>query len=510
MWVDVARPSGVESSAEISAALARNTASFRRRMGFAQEKLAEEARLPRKTIYNTEKFGNAGTRTIEKLARVFGVPASTMLEEDPETAEAVFLAKQVDRLSARAKQTFFHSMTNQRSAPDLERAATPTQLFRKRSVSSTGEVAHQTAGEGQHPSEAVSALFRLPESRWQGRLEEDPRLFSVASAFAMLAHAEGMMETEPRVAITCYRLVLFVVEAIAKTDPISVHELRASAWKSLGWTLRKIGDYKEAATALDQAEAAARLCANGESMLARVKLTRAILLTTTERSHEALVLVNEARATFEAIHDLERYDMAIEQEAVILLSRHDGARAIPILKRLLNKSTDEPTKARRYYNLAIASELADDLVSARKYLKKAASLAAKLGWTHALCKNRWALGRILAKAGDVDDALTTLECASAEFRALDDADSAVRVDLDRCAFEIENGRHNEEETFDRLRAITSYAIEKRLPQSECRALLFLQQLGRAAKPAHIRYVNDFIHDLAKHPHREFVAPELAA
>jgi tetratricopeptide (TPR) repeat protein/DNA-binding XRE family transcriptional regulator len=479
-------------------------------MGFAQEKLAEEARLPRKTIYNTEKYGNAGTRTIEKLARVFGVPTATMFEEDPETAEAVFLAKQVGRLSARAKQTFFHAMTNQRPPADAEsHADTPSQVLGKQTVASNSGVTRPAAGEGQVPSDAVSALFSQPESKWQSCLEEDPRFFSVASAFAMLAHAEGMMENEPRVAITGYRLVLFVVEEIAKTDPISVHELRASAWKSLGWTLRKIGDYKEAATALDQAEDSARLCANGESMLARVKLTRAILLTTTERWDEALVLVNEARETFEAIHDLERYDMAVEQEAVILLNRHDGARAIPILKRLLNKSTDEPTKARRYYNLAIAFELADDLVPARRYLKKAALLAAKLDWTHTLCKNRWALGRILAKAGDVDEALKTLKDASAEFRALDDADSAVRVDLDRCAFEIENGRQNEE-TFDRLRAIASYAIDKRLPQSECRALLFLQQLGRTAKPTHIRYVKDFIQDLSKHPHREFVAPELAA
>lgn len=98
-------------------ALSRNTAVFRRRMGWSQDDLAEKAEVPRKTVYNTEKFGNAETRTVEKYADVFGVSLSTMFETDPETAEAAFLAAQVTRLSDTARETF-HRVLASRAADD--------------------------------------------------------------------------------------------------------------------------------------------------------------------------------------------------------------------------------------------------------------------------------------------------------------------------------------------------------------------------------------------------------
>lgn len=505
------RPDAAESSSETSSALARNTASFRRRMGFAQERLADEAGLPRKTIYNTEKYGNAGTRTIEKLARVFGVPAATMLEPDAETAEAVFMAKQVDRLSERAKQTFFRSISNgavDRDSKPVE-AIPRARARRARVVRGTVDVAGPTDADRQFASEQVAALFRLPKAEWQKRLQEEPRFLSVASAWEMLAQAGRLDYVNAREATSRYRLALKVIEDLAAVLPQPPHELRATVWKDLAWTLRSVGEYTEAEAALDTAEQSARLCADREGMLARVKLMRAIVLTTMERYDEALPLVRESRATFGEIDDPVRYAMAVEQEALILMRWNDAANAIAILKRLLKESTDDETRARRYGNLALAFEMAGDLGSARKTLKRAHTLHARLGWTHVMRMDQWALGRIMAKTGDLDEGLLMLDRASEQSRELEDADSAVRIDLDRCVIEIENDRQTES-TYNRLRAIAAFAIEKRLPQSECRALLFLQQLGRTTKPAHIRYVKDFIEDLARHPHREFVPPEIAA
>ena len=498
------------SRGQAALAVARNTASFRRRMGFGQERLAEEAGLPRKTIYNTETHGSAGTRTLEKLARVFGVSVATLMEPDMETADAVFLAKQVDRLSERAKQAFFRSLADGTAEPqgrpfDASRLRTsrPTLVH-----ALTGASA-DTDADRQLVSEPIAELFRLPESEWAKRLEAEPRLMSVAAAWEMVAQGDTMSRVNARVAASRYKLALRVIEDLAAVLPEPPHELRATAWKGIAWNLRSVGEYIEAEAALDQAEHSARFCSDRGGMLARVKLTRAIVLTTMERLDEALPLVHESREVFREIDDRLRYSMALEQEAIILLKRDEAARAVPIFKRLLKEAPDDETRAVRLGTLAAAYERAGDFASARKTLKKALAVHTALGWTHVLRNDQWLLGKILAKTGDVDGGLKMLDRASEQSQLLDDADSAVRIDLDRCQIEIENDRQTES-TYDRLRAIAAYAIDKRLPQSECRALLFLQQLGRTAKPAHIVYVKDFIANLARHPHREFVPPELAA
>lgn len=511
LWFRTMRERSEPARDEAGFAVARNTASFRRRMGYAQETLAEEAGLPRKTIYNAERHGTAGTRTLEKLARVFGVSVATMLEPDAETAEAVFLAKQVDRLSARARETFFRSITNRTSDPDPKSIAAETSVRARRGtpVQSPVALTAEADADRQFASAQVPMLFRLPEVEWRKRLAEEPRFMTAASAWEMLAEGESMNPVNPRMAASRSRLALHVIESLAAVLPQPPHELRAAAWKNIGWALRSVGEYTEAEAALDHAEKSAQFCMDGGSMLARVKLTRAILLTTMERLDEALLLVRESHTAFREINDAVRCAMADEQEAIIHMKGNDAVRAVPILKRLLKEATSDETKARRYGNLARAFELAGDLESARRTLKKAHELHAQLGWTHVLLTDQWVLGKIMAKAGDVNEGLKMLDHASAQSQVLDDADTAVRIDLDRCQIEIENNRQTDA-TYDRLRAIAAYAIDKRLPQSECRALLFLQQLGRTTKPAHIRHVKEFIEDLAKHPHREFVPPELAA
>lgn len=483
-------------------------------MGFSQERLAEEARVPRKTIYNAETYGNVGARTVEKLATVFGVPVETMLDRDQATAEAVFLASQVSRLAEDAREAFFRALDNVagRHKLSVQPQARPSvdiasdQLAPPHSESSRASIERAAEAE-QFAAEQVPALLRLPRSEWYRRIEEEPRYQSVASCWTMIKEADRMSEERPRVALEYYLLAISVAERPGSAS--SCHELRVAAWKNYAWTLRKLGEYPQAQVALDTAEAFAKLCADDGKLLARVKLSRAILFTTMQCFDQAVLLVRETQATFTQLNDAAGYEMAIEQEAVILLDRNEGSAASVLLERLATEGVDDETKARRFYNLAKAYTLTGQLSAAKMHLERARVVHEKLGWTHLLHKDAWALGSIKAKVGDVDGALESFERASDGFRELEDADSAIRVDLDRCEIEIESGRQNGK-TFDRLRAAASYAIEKRLPQSECRALLFLQRLGRATEATHIRYVKDFIEDLERHPHREFVPPELAA
>lgn len=460
--------------------------------------LADQAALPRKTIYNTEKRGNASARTIEKLAIVLGVPVEMMTEPDPEMAEAAFLASQVNRLGADARQSFFRAIEGHLGHRAERRQTAPPV-----------DVAHassETSDAERFAAEEIPTLLRRPKSEWHRCLEEEPRYKSLTCAWKLLDEADRMTYERPREAIEYYRLALFIAEEIGRSHPISSVQLRVRGWKELAWTLREVGEYTAAESALDTAEHIASFCIDREKQLARVKLSRAILRTSTEHLDEALVLVREARATFSLVNDPAGYEMAVEQEAHILLRRKDGSGAVAILEGLETEAADDATKGRLFLSLAYGYRLAGSLTSAQQYLEKAIALHEKLGWTHILYKDMSLLGSIMAEAGEIESALETLGRASDGFRNLEDVSGAIGADLDRCEIEIDCGRADAH-TFDRLRAAATYAIEKGLPQSQCRALLFLQRLGRGMEATHIRYVKDFIQDLETHPHRDFVPPE---
>lgn len=433
----------------IEAALARNTAAFRKRLGLSQETLAEDAGLSRKTIYNAETFGTAAPRTIEKLASVFGVPVTAMIEPDEESALAIFMGMQGDRLSPHAQDMFFRT---------VRKAAERTQ---QRSIDRA-----LVCDAAQ-----VLALFALPESRWYGKVHEDPRLLSEAAATEMLTQSESMNAVNGRVAVSRFRFTLRVIEEIRPEPP---HELRALGWKGIAWNLRSLGDYSEALAALDAAERSAELCTDRKSMLARIKLTRAIVWTTMERWDESLDLVRESRRTFREIGDEMRAVMADEQEAIVLMKLGRAMSATRILKRLLREPADDATLARRYTNLAGALDLAGDIVAARRMLKKAIALHQKLGWKQRLTMDAWMLGRLQVKEGGVEKGLVLLARVSAKSRQLDDPDTAIRVDLDRCEIEIKHRLHTAE-TFDRLRSVATYATENGLADSERRARVLLSR-----------------------------------
>jgi tetratricopeptide (TPR) repeat protein len=352
---------------------------------------------------------------------------------------------------------------------------------------------------------AVPALFHEPKDEWYRRVAEDIRFVSIEAVWAMLGEADRVSEERPRQAVSYYDLAVFVAEEIALTQAPPSEEFRVAAWKDLAWCLRRVGEYGRAEHALEKAEQACANCADRAGMLARVALSRGILYTSMERFDEALQLIGVAKDEFRRLGDAERVDMAIEQEANILIGRNDGTGALRSLMALMTEPADDHTRARRYGNLAIAFELAGSLPSARQFLRKARDIHARAGASFLLHKDSWALGRILWKEGRVDDALSTLTLAAEGFRELENVDSAVLVDLLVSEIELSSDRTTAA-TYDRLRTAAAYSIEKHMPESACRALLFLQQLGKVIKVAHIEYVSEFIRDLREHPHREFVPP----
>jgi tetratricopeptide (TPR) repeat protein len=327
-----------------------------------------------------------------------------------------------------------------------------------------------------------------------------------ALAWAVMDAANSRLYSEPKVALGLFDVAAFIADGVSARGAMHSHELRVEAWKNYAWTLAYFGEYARAEEALDWAEDAADQCADRRHMLAIVQFARGIFLSQMERWTEALVLVIACRKTFRSLGDEVRSAKALEQEANIRMRTGDAAGAVAILSSLIDVAADDATRARRFSNIAKALEIAGVLWLAGEYVAKAQAINERLGATMNLHNNSWTLGRILAKADRIDEAVLTLDRASRGFRSLDAVDDAIRVDLDRSEIELDH-RVTTDATYERLRVAAAYAVEKGLPVSKCRALEYLQHLGRAVKIEHIRFVRDFYDHVSSNPHVHFSPPE---
>jgi tetratricopeptide (TPR) repeat protein len=328
-----------------------------------------------------------------------------------------------------------------------------------------------------------------------------------ALAWAMMDEANRLRLRAPSDALVWLEHACLVADGAARWGTVLAHELRVEAWKNYAWLLAYLGEYARAEDALDWADDAANQCADRRHMEAIVQLMRSILLSQMERWSEALPIAVVARQTFATLGDEDRRVKSVEQEALIRMKSGDAPGAVALLSGIVDLSADDMTRARWYSNIADALQMVGAIWVASDYLYKARQIHSRLNATTNLHHNTWVLARIMASASRLDESFRHFGDASGGFRALGAIDHAIRVDLDWSEAEIDHGAATSA-TYDRLRLAATYAIEKQLPVAKCRALEFLQMLGRDATVQHVRYVREFLERFASNPHTQFSPPEM--
>ena len=349
--------------------------------------------------------------------------------------------------------------------------------------------------------ESRDLLLGLPaRERFAATIRSGESMISAALGWLLLDAAETHIFTEPREALQIYDLTTYIADAATLAS-----ELRVETWKNYAWLLAYLGEYARAEDAIFWAEDNAEQCVDRRHMLAIVHLTRGIILSQMERWREALPIVTATRKDFRELGDVDREVKASEQEANILMRLGDVGGAVAILSKVVELPADDLTRARRYGNIAHALELVGAYWSATEFLARSSEIHARVGAMLMVYRDTWEMARILAQTERLDEAGEKFSVASDGFRSLDAVDSAIRVDLDRSEFELEKRIANDA-TYDRLRAVATYAVEKGLPIAQCRALAYLRDLGRTAKLPHVRHVRSFILRHATHPNIEFRQP----
>ena len=117
----------------------------------------------------------------------------------------------------------------------------------------------------------------------------------------------------------------------------------------------------------------------------------------------------------------------------------------------------------------------------------------------------WLAGTILVKHGRYQDGIEKLREAQRLFLEVENADGYARVELDVAEADLRNGA-DLRSVRDRLSAVAAYAIEKRLPIEQCKALAFLRELGTSMCVGDVVYVRDFIDSSSAEPYLPFHAP----
>lgn len=329
-------------------------------------------------------------------------------------------------------------------------------------------------------------------------------LVTPALAWALVDEGTAQMRNAPREALTWMDIATLVADGASHNGAF---EVSVEAWNKKAWLLSYFGEYAQAEEALEWADAAATQCADRRHMRAIVALMRAILLSRMERWSEALPVVMAAKRDFVELADEGRRIKAIEQEANIRMKTGDAVGAIDILLPLVTLDTDAATRARYYTNLASAMQLAGRLWGAAEYITKAREIHRAIGATPAIHTNTWILARILTSADRIAEAVNHYAEACEGFRQLEAIDSAIRAELDWAEAEIRGGVATTS-TYDRLRRVATYAIEKQLPVAKCCALQYLQTLERNVTAPHVQHVKDFFTAFETNPRLQFRPPEM--
>lgn len=358
-------------------------------------------------------------------------------------------------------------------------------------IESARQILMRDAMSRERASEDSAWLIGLPASARIKEIVRNREKITAALAWNLKEEADSLRFTAPRQALPLYELAAFIADAAAARGVLLSHELRAEVWKNYAWLLADEGHFEEAESAIEWADDAAQQCSPSRHVRAIVALTRGIVLSHMQRWRDALPIVTAARQTFAELGDEERRLKAVEQEANILMKIGDLGGAIYRLSQIVELDSDDATRARRFLNIGYALENAGATWPAGEYLARAKAIYARINQPTMMWRVEWGLARILAKANRLEEACERYEAASHGFRSLGSTDSAVRLDLDWSECEVENRIANET-TYERLRGVAVYAVEKRLPVAQCSALEYLKDLGRNVDIWHIRHVREFI------------------
>lgn len=352
--------------------------------------------------------------------------------------------------------------------------------------------------EDRAAAELLDSLTSTHAAWWRTAVMKSPIGRTAGTVRQLLERMRVEVRKSPPRALELTSLAVDIANEISLTEYPSdfVIATRADAWRDHAYVLQFLGRFPEAAAAVDEAERLLSETALPEYGLARIKLVRANILTSTDKRPEAIALADEAATTFLAFGDRVKYATARITQAATLHQHGSVREALDIWESIKNEEClEELTRIQLIYNMGLAHRELGNSTKAIEHITLATAEYELLAMPVEATRARWALATTLVSAGKFTPAVALFDRAWKDFEALEmQADAAlVALELAETLLVIgEAGRVPQicRTLLDRFTraGMTSRAIT---------ALSYLREvvaIGKAQPPV-IRQVREFLRDL---------------
>ncbi|MEK6374137.1 MAG: hypothetical protein AABO58_15725 [Acidobacteriota bacterium] len=362
----------------------------------------------------------------------------------------------------------------------------------------------------QRAAERATALLSLADNDLSAAIRDTPdeKLLSVLEYLLDAAHRE--LDREPRRARWYTELVLAHVDRVrvpAGAEPF-IELLHAQAWTERANALHITGELDEALIATQRGIGA--LGANPAYALERadLELLEAHVHHDQGDRDTALTRIRASVAQFQAHGDIRRALRARTTEAGLLyeLRRYGEAEQIFLaMYEEAERTHDAETRARNANNLGHCAIQRGDEAAARAYFTAAMIGFDALRMEAERQRALWGFARILAKNGQVPEAIAQLNAVQAEFLDRDIVLDAALVSLAIVELLL---------TVDRVALLPSVCADlvttfanAGMKENALRAFAYLQERAstRAVTSDEVQRVRRFVHALADDPMAVFAA-----
>lgn len=374
--------------------------------------------------------------------------------------------------------------------------------------------AEGTRREDEQAEALVAELTAGLRSEWMPRLLADAKYRSAGVVRRLFAASDAVAMKSPGDDLELTRLSTEIADHLEPSQHPAgvVARLRGSAWRDRAYALNYAGDTAAALKALTSAEQQYAGVSVADYDIARLELTRALVLRGLDRFDDGLRAVRIARNIFAAAQDDHRLRIAKSIEANLLYSAGDVRRALQLWRELEQalSLTDDPMRAGVLHNLSLACRDLGDLDAALDYLHKAAQVHATVDETASIVKTRWNIGSILILQRRYEEADRILTDVIAAFEELHMREDVVLARLDRAELLTIRLRFDEviaicREVIDELRRSR---LEHTIRAMTAVSYLSEATLARKVTPALVRQVRDFVRDVRTEPALLFAPPPL--
>jgi tetratricopeptide (TPR) repeat protein len=361
----------------------------------------------------------------------------------------------------------------------------------------------------------TSELLEGLREEWMPRLMADSSYRTAGVVRRLCVAAEEVSGKWPADELAITELATEIAEHLdpAAYPPHAVARLRGDSWRGRAYALDYTGDLHAAMASITRAKQQYDALPVADYDLARLELTRALILRHFDRYDEGLEAVRSAEPALRAAGDTHRLRIARWIEAAMRYRARDYHRALHGWLELEGElaGIDEKTRAGVLHNIALCYRDLGDHERALQYYRYAAEAHAKLDASaEETLKLRWNIGSILLAMQRFDDAAIVLTSLITAFSDLQMREDAILVRLE--FVELLIVQEHVDQAITECEQIIAELRASGLEQTE-RALIAVTYLREATQAKRAtanlaRHVREFVRDSRTQPALLFAPPPM--